>query len=100
MIEVIGTIILIIALFVGLPFAILRLGDRIKDARRRRLNPAEKVASDRRAYEARILHPDWDFYERHLQRPLPPALRELYADRALIIMQGLDYSDNLHPGQI
>ncbi len=94
MVEVIGTIILIVALFVGLPFGILRLRDHIKEARRRRRNPPEKVASDRRAYEERILHPDWEFYERHLERPVPPALRDLYADRALVIMQGLDYSDD------
>jgi len=30
--------------------------------------------------EERILHPGWEFYERHLQRPAPAARREIYAD--------------------
>jgi hypothetical protein len=41
----------------------------------------------------RILHPDWVFYERHLERPVPPALRELYADRELVVLQDLKYAD-------
>lgn len=31
-----------------------------------------------------LLNPDWAFYERHLQRPAPPALRELYGDESLL----------------
>jgi hypothetical protein len=60
---------------------ILLLKDRISDALRRRRNPPEKIAAELRA---RLLHPDWTFYERHLQRPAPAALRELYSDMALI----------------
>lgn len=56
----------------------------------RRRTP-EEVATERRAYEEQLLHPDWAFYERHLQRPVPAALRALYADRALIVTQSLDY---------
>jgi hypothetical protein len=52
----------------------------------------EQLAAERQAYEDRILRPDWEFYERHLQRPAPAALRELYADRALVTSGGLDYS--------
>jgi hypothetical protein len=92
--EILGTIAVIVALFAGVPFGLLWLRDRKKDIRRRGCNPPEKVASDRRAYEERILHPVWESYRHHLQRPVPPALRDLYADRALVIIRGLDYSDN------
>jgi hypothetical protein len=43
----------------------------------------------------RLLHPDWIFYERHLQRPVPAALRDLFADRKLITQFGLRYSKQL-----
>lgn len=33
----------------------------------------------RRAFLARVRKPDWAFYERHLGRPVPSALRDLYA---------------------
>ena len=84
----------LVALFIGLPLLILWLRDRVSRAVGRRRNPPEKIAADRRAYEERILRPDWAFYERHLQRAAPPALRELYADQALVTAQGLDYSDS------
>ena len=60
---------------------ILLLKDRISDALRRRRNPPEKLAAEIRT---RLLQTDWTFYERHLQRPAPAALRELYSDMALI----------------
>ena len=60
---------------------ILLLNDRITDALWRRRNPPEKLAAE---YHARLLKTDWTFYERHLQRPAPAALRELYSDMALI----------------
>jgi hypothetical protein len=40
---------------------------------------------NRRDFEARIAAPDWTFYERHLQRPIPTALRELYTNRRLVL---------------
>lgn len=52
---------------------------------------AEQLAAERGAYEERLLQPDWEFYERHLQRPPPAALRELYADRKLITSGGLGF---------
>src|SRR5687767_12221008 len=86
-------ILILVALLIGLPVFILWLRDRLHKSRWRRANPPEKLAADRRAYEERILRPDWAFYERHLQRPAPAALRELYADRVLVTAQGLDYTD-------
>jgi hypothetical protein len=53
----------------------------------------EELEAERQAYEERILRPDWEFYERHLQRSAPEALRKLYADRALVTAGNLDYSD-------
>jgi hypothetical protein len=51
---------------------------------------AEQDTAERNAYEAQILQPDWEFYERHLQRPAPTALRDLYADPALVTACCLD----------
>jgi hypothetical protein len=53
---------------------------------------AKKGAIERRAIIERLLRPDWEFYERHLQRSAPAALRELYADESLITIVGLKYS--------
>jgi hypothetical protein len=89
-------VIFLVALLVGLPVFILLLRDRINKARWKRKNPPEKLAADRRVYEERLLRPDWAFYERHLQRPVPPALRELYADKTLVIGQQLVYTDAEH----
>jgi hypothetical protein len=91
--DTITTVVFLVALFVGLPLFILWVRDRVSNARWQRRNPREKLTADRAAYEERILSPDWTFYERHLQRPAPAALRELYADRALVTARGLDYSD-------
>jgi hypothetical protein len=41
-------------------------------------NPPQKLEEQRREYEARLLRPDWEFYERHLQRSVPEALRRLF----------------------
>lgn len=91
--SILNTIIAISVLFVGLPLVILWLRDRIKKARYRWRNPSQKVASDQRGLEKRLLRPDWKFYERHLQRPAPAALRELYADPGLITSRDLDYTE-------
>ena len=44
---------------------------------------------ERMACEERLLQPDWEFYETHLGRPVPTALRELYGDRNLIAASDL-----------
>ena len=87
------SIIGIVALLVGLPVGILWLRDRVSSVRYRRHNPPEKVTAERRAFEERLCRPDWEFYERHLERPAPEALRELYADRALLTAPALDYDE-------
>jgi hypothetical protein len=47
---------------------------------------------ERKALVERLLRPDWQFYERHLQRPAPTALRELFADRKLVTSCGLEFT--------
>ena len=53
---------------------------------------ANEAAIARRAIVERLLRPDWVFYERHLQRSAPAALRELYADQSLVTIIGLKYN--------
>ena len=53
----------------------------------------DQLAAARQDYEALILKPDWALYERHLQRPAPAALRELYADRRMVTDGGLNCGD-------
>ena len=86
--------VLYIAVLVALAVGFCWLNDRFTSAMARRRNPPEKIAADRRAYEQRLLQPDWSFYERHLQRPAPQALRELFSDHVLIVTQGIDYSED------
>jgi len=85
------TILACVALFIGVPLALLMLRDRISKAISRRRNPPEKLAAERRAYEARIANPDWPFYERHLQRGVPPAILALYSDHELLLTEGVEY---------
>ena len=47
-------------------------------------NPLEKIEEQRREYEARLRRPDWEFYERHLQRPVPAALRRLFDQQGVL----------------
>lgn len=86
-------VLLCAGLFVGLPLVILVLRDRAGAALWNRRNPPEKLAAERRDYEARLVDPDWEFYERHLQRPAPAALHELFADRRLIVVQDIDLGE-------
>jgi hypothetical protein len=90
---IVTTIVFVMALYFGLALLILWVRDRVSSTRHQKRNPPEKVAAKRAAYEERILRPDWTFYERHLERPAPAALRELYADQTLVTTQGLKYSD-------
>lgn len=59
---------------------------QIRDRRR-----AKRSEIERKDLENRLRHPDWQFYEQHLQRPAPAALRELFADHSLITSCGLKY---------
>jgi hypothetical protein len=71
-----------------LPVLLLVLRDRAGASRRTRARAEEQDSHDRR-----LLNPDWPRVEQHLSRPVPSALRELYADRALITRRDLRWSD-------
>jgi hypothetical protein len=87
--DTIKTAVFLVAVFVGLPVLILWIRDRFVGPNKRRSSRSE-VNGNRSAYLERILHPNWEFYERHLQRQAPSALRQLYADHAFVVSQSLD----------
>ena len=74
----------IVGLYVGLAMLLLVVRDYISGAMWRLRNPPEKLAADEAAYLSRIASPDWLFYEQHLQRPVPNALREAFASSVLL----------------
>ena len=90
--DTIAGVLAIVLLFVGLPLVILKARDRVLRARRDHGNRPETEAATRRAYEQRIVRPDWEYVERHLGRPVPQALRDLYADRVLVTSRDVQYS--------
>ena len=51
----------------------------------RPLPSQEELEAASVAWRERLLRPNWAFYEKHLQRPIPAALRELFADRKLLL---------------
>ena len=75
-------------LFVGLPITLLWVRDVV---RRGRQSP-ERLRAARRTYERRLRQPDWARVTRQLQREVPQALRDLYADSALVTSRDLPYS--------
>jgi hypothetical protein len=89
-VEPVLCIVVLVALAVGFCW----LNDRFMDVMWRWRNPPEKLAAEQRAHEARITNPDWAFYERHLQRPAPASLRELYSDQRLLLSCGIDFDES------
>lgn len=89
-VEPVLYIVVLVALAVGFCW----VNDHFTDVMWRWRNPPEKLDAERRAREARIASPDWAFYERHLQRPAPASLRELYSDQRVILSRGFDYDEN------
>lgn len=79
----------IVALAVG----ILKVLDSASDAYFAYYDTPERRSTERIAREARLLRPDWRFYEQHLQRSIPSAVRALYADHRLLFSVGLQYDD-------
>lgn len=86
------SVLVIVLIFVGLPVVLLVTKDRIARARRNRPAELSRIAVARQTYERRILAPDWSCVERHLRRPVPPALRDLYADFSLVTCRDVRYS--------
>ena len=83
--------VLYIVVLVTLAVGFCWLNDRFTGAVWRWRNPPEKLDAEQRAHEARVASPDWAFYERHLQRPAPASLRELYGDQRLVLSRGIDF---------
>jgi hypothetical protein len=54
----------------------------------------EMQAATRLEYEKLILKPNWEYCERQLQRPVPAALRALYADEEWVTAGGLEFSED------
>jgi hypothetical protein len=74
-----------LVVLVVVALAVIWLKDRADNTLKARRNPPEKLAEVRAAHERRLLAPDWEFYERHLQRPAPLPLRDLFSDHNLIL---------------
>jgi hypothetical protein len=94
MADTVITVLVLLLLFIGLPVSLLRIIDRTRTGRARHRDPSASQAAEREAYERRILAPDWVCVERHLRRPPPHALRDLYADRRLVTQRDLGYDDD------
>jgi hypothetical protein len=56
-------------------------------------NPPEKLAAARRDFDARLSKPDWTFYEQHLGRPAPEALRSVFSNQALLLADGFRFGE-------
>ena len=91
MTDTVVTILALLLVFIGVPVSLLRIIDRKRTARARHRAPSASRAGEREAYERRILTPDWICVERHLHRPPPHALRDLYADGRLVTRRDLEY---------
>jgi hypothetical protein len=54
----------------------------------KRSKVAAELADERRQRMHRLQNPDWGFYEKHLQRPVPAALKRLFANASLVGYSG------------
>jgi hypothetical protein len=93
MADTVATILALALIFVGIPVLTLRIIDWRRNAGRRSDHSAASDNQERMAYEHRLLNPDWSYVERCLRRPVPQALRDLYADRPMITRRDLAYTD-------
>ena len=94
MVDTVITVLVVILLFIGLPVSLLRMIDRIRARGAQHRDQSASLAAEREAHERRILAPDWPCVERHLRRPPPHALRDLYADRRLVTQRDLEYDND------
>lgn len=95
MATIFGPISYVLAL-AGIAIVLLVARDNIHALWRRRPTAKRAAAEARRRYEERLLSPDWARYEAHLQRPIPPAIRELYADHALVVSGSKHLRDHFY----
>lgn len=64
---------------------ILLMRDRVATLISRFKNPPEKIAAQKLRFEQRLLSPDWGFYQEHLGRPVPEALKHAFSSATLIL---------------
>jgi hypothetical protein len=94
MADTVITVLILILLFIGLPVFLLRVIDRKRIGRARQRQTSASDSAERETHERRILAPDWVCVERHLRRPPPRPLRDLYADRRLVTQRDLEYDND------
>lgn len=80
--------------FLGLAIAFLYTRDKVSKFIWHTKNPPEKLEKERKEYEEKIKQPDWNFYERHLERSVPTQLKELYQNENLITSGGFNYNES------
>lgn len=74
--------------------SVLWVKDRISTAWWKRQNPPEKLEAMRNALKNRLIHPDWQFYEKHLMRPVPDELRKLFANHDILLSdRNIEFDD-------
>ena len=87
--ETVKTIAAIGAVFIGLPILVLL----VRDLTLRLNKPSPAAYAIKRLAQLELIrNPDWAFYECHLERRIPSALQELFADDAIITRELIDYS--------
>ncbi len=75
MTDTVMTVVVIIAIFIGVPVALLRVRDWFR-------RPSKKtIEEDSRRFTERLQHPDFAAVEKHFGHSLPACLQALYADR-------------------
>lgn len=77
--NIIITATIYLSALIALAVAILWLVDRLSKA-----SPT-KGKTDRAAFIKRLTNPDWKYFERHLQRSPPKALRNLFSKHELLV---------------
>ena len=91
--EILAIALLMMVAYVLAAVGVLTARDWIDEAFRWRRETPERLAAVTLAQERRLLTPDWAYYERHLQRAVPEAIRELYRDRDLVLSGGFQYDE-------
>jgi hypothetical protein len=64
---------------------ILLMRDRIYAPISKFKNPPDGVAAQKLRFEQRLLSPDWKFYQEHLGRQVPEALKHAFGSVTLIL---------------
>ena len=67
-----------VASLLAIAIAILKVSDFVRACRNKEHNTPAARAARRQLFESRVRSPDWVFYQSHLQRPVPQALRSLF----------------------